>query len=1058
MRKHFLLFFLMSLLPLAGWAAEPVALPSDLAVTFTAATYNGGNITPTIATATATVGGTANTNVSGNVVYDKTFSDLACTNEVTPKNAGTYYVRVKGDGTNYSATSTKVFTFVVDKFGNINVFANPLAKVYGEAYPTTGYFTATMPTGAPETAAEAGLEVTADFSDWDVKKSVGVHEFGIETNTVTNYNVVIVSNKANLTINKANLTVKAENKEYEYGATPAYTVTYGSNIVEGDADIFNGELTWTVKNASNKTFEETKGAVGEYTITPGGLTSDNYNFDFQTGTLTVTQRAIAKLTFTFADDLVYDGTDQAAKVKAIKTVTDANGYAVDKADFEVTLYDAATGGSTVAAPTNAGDYYASIAAKASTNYTGTTAARQKVTIAKKQLNIITNDDSKEYDGTTFTPTIANITFDGLLSVDDADNDGNPDAGAYNTGTSLSYSLSTAGAKNAGTYTIMVSGSTTPSGMFVNYLPNYVNVGELTIKKVKVKIQPKDVNIQYGATEPNWAEATADDFTFTYFQSDGTTAANPSTFTPAETVANVFSTLPHINRVLGGKTAGSVGAYDLLAEGQEFKNNYELLEAVKGTLTIEAATSITVKADDVEITYGDYADAAAMIAANKLTYRVSGATEADKAKITATLSVVKAGDPETAWNGAAGTYTIKVSNITIDPSIAANYAGVPTTPINATLTVNKKALKIEALAQSLAVGDEILPASAETVKINTEGVSDDDIAALFDATNGIKLEWGAHLTSGTHYNATTKVLETAATTAGWNGTTDSGDGIYTDGIAIDVTAYNAATDVNYTLTGTGAEAKAGKLTVTAATATATLDNTATATTQITNQVDKKQAITISTAANKRTLYANQWNALVLPFDITPYEFTQAIGTYAVFDLLEAGGDALNFKISIGTIPAYTPFLVKVDKEIDLSTKPFTGVTVKAIDEAALTQSLSAEANYKFVGTVKKDNYGAPSWTIQPNSTDGSIKLVARKTAWEYKAFTAYLTTIDGTNPVTAPVIYVEEPDGVVTAIKSINADGVAVPADGWYTLGGVKLQGQPTEKGVYIKDGKKFVIK
>lgn len=1047
---------LLSLLPLAGWAADPVALPADLAVTFTPATYNGTDITPSIATATATVGETANTDVSGKVVYDKTFSDLACTNEVTPKNAGTYYVRVKGDGTNYLASSVKVFTFVVDKFGDITVFANPLAKVYGEAYPTTGYFTATMPTGAPDaTAAAAGLEVTADFSEWDVKKSVGVHEFEIETNTVTNYNVVIVSNKANLTINKANLTVKAENKEYEYGATPAYTVTYGSNIVEGDADIFNGELTWTVKNASNKTFEETKGAVGEYTITPGGLTSDNYNFDFQTGTLTVTQRAIAKLTFTFADDLVYDGTDQAAKVKAIKTVTDANGYAVDKADFEVTLYDAATGGSTVAAPTNAGDYYASIAAKASTNYTGTTAARQKVTIAKKQLNIITNDASKEYDGTTYTPTITDITFgDGDLAAGDKKTDGTPKDETYLTGASLSYSLSTAGAKNAGTYTIMVSGNKAPNAMFKNYLPNYVNVGELTIKKVKVKIQPNDVNIQYGATEPNWAEATAADFTFSYFESDGTTTVNPGSFATAETVTDVFSTLPHINRVLGGKTAGSVGAYDLLAEGQEFKNNYELLEAVKGTLTIEAATSITVKADDVEITFGDYADAAAMIAANKLTYRVSGATAADKDKITATLSVVKAGDPETAWNGAAGTYTIKVSNITIDPSIAANYAGVPTTPINATLTVNKKALKIEALAQSLAEGDEILPASAETVKINTEGVSDDDIADLFDATNGITLAFDTHVST----TGTPATIATDAATSGWTGTATATNGIYVGGITINATAYNAATDVNYTLTGAGAEVKAGKLTVTAPTAAAILDNTATATTQITNQVDKKQAITISTTANKRKLYANQWNALVLPFDITPYEFTQAIGTYAVFDLLEAGGDALNFKISIGTIPAYTPFLVKVDKEIDLSTKPFTGVTVKAIDEAALTQSLSTEANYKFVGTVKKDNYGAPSWTIQPNSTDGSIKLVARKTAWEYKAFTAYLTTIDGTNPVTAPVIYVEEPDGVVTAIKSINADGVAVPADGWYTLGGVKLQAAPTEKGVYIYNGKKFVIK
>ena len=35
---------------------------------------------------------------------------------------------------------------------------------------------------------------------------------------------------------------------------------------------------------------------------------------------------------------------------------------------------------------------------------------------------------------------------------------------------------------------------------------------------------------------------------------------------------------------------------------------------------------------------------------------------------------------------------------------------------------------------------------------------------------------------------------------------------------------------------------------------------------------------------------------------------------------------------------------------------------------------------------------------------------------------------------------------------------ALVKDGWYTLNGVKLQGVPTEKGIYIRNGKKMVIK
>jgi len=1070
MKKNFLLLLLMSLLPLAGWA-EAVVLPTDLAVTFTAATYTGSTITPSIATATATVGGTANTDVSGKVVIDGVFSDQACTNPAgTVKNAGTYYVRIKGDGTNYKADSYKVLPYVVGKYagGDIKVSAQALSKVYGAAYPTTGYYTATMPTGATETVAQAGLVVTPSFSDWDVKKKAGTHEFEIEVNTPTNYNVTVEVEKANLTINKVNLTVKAKDITKEYGQTPVYEVTYGSNLVAGDDAEFEGKVVYTVKNASDKTFEQAKGAKGTYTITPSGLSSDNYAFTYQTGTLTVNARNISHVAFVMAGT-TYDSQDQLANLKKIKTMTDDGTIASPAegpkaADFTVDIFADETGGSAITtATTQAGQYWALISASGASNYTGTATARVPVVLAKKQLNVITQDAEKDYDGATYTIPNGNyLVWSGLESSDQYSATVKiPAAAAYITGgyaANFSTSLSTPGATNAGEYTINVSSTKAADQIFKNYTVNYVNTGKLTINKVQVSMKPSDLTIQYGDQEPDWAKVTMSSFDISYKNKNAGTAVTLATL--GDDIDDVFTTKPTINRVIPtGKTAGEVGTYDLIAQNYVLKagGNYEFAadQPAKGTLTIQAATSITVEVKNLTAVFGEYANAAAVLASDKLDVRLSGVKAEDKDKVTVNLSVVDASSK--AFAGKRGTYTIKIGDVTLADDIKANYEGVSITKLDGTFTVGKAPLKIEALAQSLAVGEAILPASAETVKINTEGVSDDDIAALFNATNGIKLEWGTHLISGTHYNAGTKVLEAAAATAGWNGTATTTDGIFVDGIAINATAYNAA-DVNYILTGTGAEAKVGKLTVTAAGAAAILDNTATATTQITNQVDKKQAITISTTANKRKLYANQWNALVLPFDITPYEFTQAIGTYAVFDLLEAGGDALNFKISIGTIPAYTPFLVKVDKEIDLSTKQFAGVTVKAIDEAALTQSLSAEANYKFVGTVKKDNYGAPSWTIQPNSTDGSIKLVARKTAWEYKAFTAYLTTIDGTNPVTAPVIYVEEPDGVVTAIKSINADGVAVPADGWYTLGGVKLQGQPTEKGVYIKDGKKFVIK
>ena len=49
----------------------------------------------------------------------------------------------------------------------------------------------------------------------------------------------------------------------------------------------------------------------------------------------------------------------------------------------------------------------------------------------------------------------------------------------------------------------------------------------------------------------------------------------------------------------------------------------------------------------------------------------------------------------------------------------------------------------------------------------------------------------------------------------------------------------------------------------------------------------------------------------------------------------------------------------------------------------------------------------------------------------------------------------DPDG----IKSIdNGQQTTDNGEAWYTLDGRKLQGKPTQRGIYIKDGKKMLIK
>ncbi|MBR7135173.1 MAG: hypothetical protein IKC85_06470, partial [Bacteroidaceae bacterium] len=48
------------------------------------------------------------------------------------------------------------------------------------------------------------------------------------------------------------------------------------------------------------------------------------------------------------------------------------------------------------------------------------------------------------------------------------------------------------------------------------------------------------------------------------------------------------------------------------------------------------------------------------------------------------------------------------------------------------------------------------------------------------------------------------------------------------------------------------------------------------------------------------------------------------------------------------------------------------------------------------------------------------------------------------------------DGVFVGIEDVLNDNVLYP-DGWYTITGIKLQKMPTEKGIYIKNGRKVII-
>ena len=69
----------------------------------------------------------------------------------------------------------------------------------------------------------------------------------------------------------------------------------------------------------------------------------------------------------------------------------------------------------------------------------------------------------------------------------------------------------------------------------------------------------------------------------------------------------------------------------------------------------------------------------------------------------------------------------------------------------------------------------------------------------------------------------------------------------------------------------------------------------------------------------------------------------------------------------------------------------------------------------------------------------------------------ITAGDPSSPVKAFVLNFGGEEKEVNGVKEVNAS-LEVNDDSWYSIDGRKLQGKPTQRGIYINNGKKIVVK
>lgn len=552
----------------------------------------------------------------------------------------------------------------------------------------------------------------------------------------------------------------------------------------------------------------------------------------------------------------------------------------------------------------------------------------------------------------------------------------------------------------------------------------VNVGEGTITYTFIKNFKGSYEKVFNIV-PATLTVTADDYSKSFGSLDPTFTYTVEGF-KGEDSAELLEGLIEVTKDPAG--ANEAGTYALVPgwADPEFGglDNYEV-EFVNGILTIGKAT-LTVTVNAAEKTYGD--------ADPDFTYTVSGLANNDTEQV---LTGEAAFEREPGEN--VGEYAVLVSGLEATSYIVQFVPG--------TLTINKAPITLTVNNQTINFGD--------TPEL---GVGYNDKAKGTDPAKPTISFQGAALKNNDN-------RASLGLTLAYD---DSDIKIGTNEGVLTVTATNENYEYTYV---------AGDVIVNANEYGLILytDNKA----DYIEELDKNEATIkaydgievnqVQITSTNYSMKAEQWYTLVLPFETTVRTISQAFG-YAVVDVLNVANTTVNeyyFDNVMGTIPANTPFILKIDQPIQNGINisinaPYGPVEVEGDEPTVVWQEIPFTIEYAdapqvtdAAGNVFCGTYGKMNLNNGENVFSiGDGKIHATNAGAYLRPLAAYLAPANAEAPVR---VFIEEIDGTVTAINSVDAEANGAAAEGWYTISGVKLNAQPTEKGIYIFNGKKVAI-
>lgn len=216
----------------------------------------------------------------------------------------------------------------------------------------------------------------------------------------------------------------------------------------------------------------------------------------------------------------------------------------------------------------------------------------------------------------------------------------------------------------------------------------------------------------------------------------------------------------------------------------------------------------------------------------------------------------------------------------------------------------------------------------------------------------------------------------------------------------------------------------------------------------NEANNIEAWENSDITLNRTLVADKWNTLCVPFAISEEEIKVNFGEGTLVEKLDAvNGNTVNFADAT-SIEAGVPYLIK-------PTVAGTTYTFNGKDVIADAPKTEGNADVTFQGIYSPTDI-TNSGTVKAAGVTEDGKVLFVNADSQTKAFRCFFTLND--NATISPAMLKISIKGVETAINSIVMGNNNAADNAIYNLQGQRVNGNSLTKGIYIKNGKKFAVK